>query len=109
MTNRESSQRTKAGRFGLGGDRRNVRIHFEPDGGQEVVDLLRFSLGHDFDSAVRKIADMAENFEVTGQQLAPEAETHALNPARVIDSATISRHRNPPRESRKPNNPVHRS
>ena len=93
MTNRESGERNKAGRLGLGGGTRDVTIHFQPDRRQKPVDLVRLTFGNDLDSAVRKIADMARNFKASGERLAREAKTHALNAARETNSATISRHR----------------
>jgi hypothetical protein len=103
ITNRKSSGGIEVGLFDFGSDIRDIRIHFTFDRRDEIVDLAGFSLSHDFDPAVREIADVARNVEPVGERLASEAETHALNPAREKHSATISRHRNPAHKSRNPN------
>jgi hypothetical protein len=76
---------------------RNVARHFTLDPCQKRVDLAFFSLGHNLDSAIVKVADVPRNCETPSQRLARGAKPHTLNPARERDPPANPRHETSPR------------
>ena len=59
----------------------------------------RLALGHELDTAVGQVANIARDVKTPGQRPARKAKPDALNPAREIDSATITRHGIRPRST----------
>jgi hypothetical protein len=74
-------------------------MHFQSNRSQKVVKFARITIGHELDTAIGKVTDVARHIEATGQVLASDAETHTLHPAREVDSATNQRHATPPAAS----------
>jgi hypothetical protein len=100
MTNRKTSRGTARRSFGFGHNVFNIGTHLTLDRRQEAVDFGWLALDDKLDTAVGKVAHMTRDPEATRQRLAGVAKPHSLNPARVEQSPTIPRHKDPPRGSR---------
>jgi hypothetical protein len=105
MTYGKPDETIRARRSGFRCDLGDVRTHLQSDCSQKLVELARFPLGHELDTAVGNVTNIARDREAAGHALASEAETHPLNPAREMDSATNPRHATPPCGRRKPTDP----
>ena len=63
------------------------------------------ALGHQFNAAAGQVADVTRDIESAGQGLAGVAEAHPLDPARIMEAATLSMHAI---ARRKPGRPIPR-
>jgi hypothetical protein len=59
---------------------------------QEAVDLVRVSLGKQFDAAVGQVPDVPDDLEPASQPSAGRSESDPLNPAREKDAAPFLSH-----------------
>ncbi len=70
----------------------NFPPHLDLDCLEDGVNLFRFPLGDQLDSAVRKVPYEALDGEKSGQSLGGEPVPDTLDPARVQNAASFRRH-----------------